>query len=156
MESSKDELLNSGFFGVGAINLKNSHNYGSLFRTANILGASFIFLIGTRFKPQTSDTSFAHKNLPLFIYDTFEDFQKGRPYGCQLVVIEMTENATPLYKFEHPKQACYLLGAEDYGIPKEVLPHAQHVVVLEGCMSMNVAVAGSIVLHDRVSKLKYM
>lgn len=146
-------LLTSGFFGVGVINLKTSHNYGTLFRTAHILGADFIFLIGTRFKPQASDTSYAHKNLPVFLYKDFEDFQAHRPYGGELVAIEMMETAIPLHKFEHPKQACYLLGAEDSGIPPSVLEKAQHVVKLEGEMSLNVAVAGSIVIYDRHIKL---
>lgn len=143
-----------GFFGVGCIGMKTSENYGTLFRTANILGADFMFLIGTRFKKQCTDTTKSYRHIPTFIYKDFEDFNSHRPFGCELVGIELSDEAINLKDFNHPERCAYLLGAEDNGIPKSVLYKCNHLVVLDGEMSMNVAVAGSIVLYDRISKLK--
>lgn len=147
-------MRKDGYFGIGCMGMKTSENYGTLFRTAQIMNADFIFLIGARFKKQASDTMKSWRHLPLFEYNDFEDFNNHRPYDCKLIGIELDEKAIPLKDFEHPKQACYLLGAEDFGLTKEAIKACQELIVLPGERSMNVSVAGSIVLYDRVSKQK--
>lgn len=145
-------MKQNGYFGIGCIGMKTADNYGTLFRTAQIMGADFIFLIGTRFKKQASDTMKSWRHLPLFEYDTFADFNKHRPYDCRLVGVELTESSIPIKIYKHPKQACYLLGAEDNGLTREAIEACQEIIILPGERSMNVAVAGSIVLYDRVNK----
>ena len=146
-------MKKNGYFGIGCIGMKTSENYGTLFRTAQIMGADFIFLIGARFKRQSSDTMKSWKHVPLFEYETFADFNKHRPYACMLVGIELTENSIPIKDYTHPKQACYLLGAEDYGLTNEAIKACQEIIILPGERSLNVAVAGSIVLFDRINKM---
>lgn len=148
----KPKMKQHGYFGIGCLNMKTSMNYGTLFRTAQIMGADFIFLIGSRFKRQASDTMKSWRHLPLFEYDNFADFQKHRPYSCKLVGIELIESATPIGDFKHPKQACYLLGAEDNGLTKEAVEACQEIIYLPGERSLNVSIAGSIVLYDRITK----
>ena len=148
----KPKMKQHGYFGIGCLNMKTSMNYGTLFRTAQIMGADFIFLIGSRFKRQASDTMKSWRHLPLFEYENFEDFQKHRPYDCKLVGIELLESATPIEEFKHPKQACYLLGAEDNGLTKEAIEACQEIIYLPCERSLNVSVAGSIVLYDRIAK----
>ena len=60
----------------------------------------------------------------------------------------------PLASFEHPERAIYLLGAEDHGLPPAIVRQCSHVVSLEAARtpSYNVAVAGSLVMYDRLSK----
>ena len=147
-------MKDKGYFGIGCLNMKTSMNYGSLFRTAQILGADFIFLIGSRFKPQATDTMKSFRHIPLFEYKTFKDFNDHRPYNCPLIGIELTDNAIPIGEYKHPRQACYLLGAEDNGLTKEAISHCQEIIILPGERSLNVAVAGSIVLYDRINKLE--
>jgi len=142
----------SGYFGIGVECMKNFVNYGTLFRTAQIFEADFIFLIGKRFKMQTSDTMKSWRHTPLYEYKDFQDFNEHRPYNCKLVGIELDEKATPLSEFKHPKTAIYLLGAEDHGLTKEAYKHCQELIVLPGERSLNVSVCGSIVLYDRLSK----
>jgi len=146
-------MKDKGYFGIGCINMKDNINYGTLFRTAQIFNADFVFLIGKRFKPQSSDTMKSWKHLPVFDYESFEDFNKHRPYDCKLIGIEMTETATPIKEFKHPKRCCYLLGAEDTGIANEAIEVCQEIVYLPGKRSLNVSVAGSIVLFDRINKI---
>jgi tRNA G18 (ribose-2'-O)-methylase SpoU len=145
-------MRDSGYFGIGCVGMKTSHNYGSLFRTAQVFGADFIFLIGCRFKQQATDTMKSWRHMPLFNYDTFDDFNKHRPFDCRLIGIEMHPSAVPIKTFVHPKQACYLLGSEDNGLPNEVMKACQQVIYLPGERSLNVAVAGSIILFDRLNK----
>ena len=149
------EKQKSGYFGIGVFNMKNPLNYGTLFRTAQVFRADFIFLIGKRFKPQVSDTMKSYKHIPLYQYKTFEDFEKNRPYGARLIGIELDNNAESLVDFKHPKEAIYLLGAEDNGIPEKYLNKCQYLIKIPfGAMSLNVSTTGSIVLYDRLSKLK--
>lgn len=146
-------MRDSGFFGIGCLNMKTSMNYGTLFRTAQIFGADFIFLIGSRFKPQATDTMKSFRHIPTYVYANFKDFNDHRPYDCKLIGIELANDATMLQDFKHPKQACYLLGAEDNGLTKEALSHCQQVIKLPGERSLNVSVAGSIVIYDRITKI---
>ena len=138
-----------GYFGIGCINMKNKENYGTLFRSALIFGADFIFLIGRKFKQMPSDTLKSHKHIPLFEYETFDDFYKNLPHGCKLIGIEKADNSVAIKDFKHPKQACYLLGAENSGTPKEVISKYDNTVELPGEQFLNVSVAGSIVMFHR-------
>jgi tRNA G18 (ribose-2'-O)-methylase SpoU len=132
--------------------MKTDLNYGTLFRTAQVFNADFLFLIGRRFKTMASDTGKSFRHIPVFEYQTFEDFRSHLPYNCQLVAIEMDDKARLLKDFTHPERACYLLGAEDYGISKEVLGQCHQIIKLPGERSLNVSVAGSIVLYDRITR----
>ena len=145
-------MKQNGYFGIGVLNMKSACNYGTLFRTAQILNADFIFLIGSRFKRQSSDTMCSWRHMPLFEYKDIQDFNDHRPYDCKLVGIELDQKAIPIKNYYHPKRACYLLGAEDHGLTKSALSICQELVQLPGERSMNVSVAGSIVLFDRIMK----
>ena len=146
-------MKDSGYFGIGVYSMKNSVNYGTLFRSAQVFGADFVYLIGCRFKQQASDTMKSWRHVPTFQYADFDDFNAHRPYDCRLIGIELDATAHPINNFVHPKQACYLLGAEDHGLPPTIMKKCQHVIYLPGERSLNVAVAGSIVLFDRINKL---
>ena len=137
------------FFGIGIQNGKTPENLGALWRTAQNLGASFIFTIGNRYAKQASDTHHAVKAMPYFHYDTFEAFYENLPKGAMLVGVEMAEDAVPLETFHHPRRCVYLLGAEDHGLTKLAREKSHHLVQFQSEKSLNVAVAGSIVMYDR-------
>ena len=142
-----------GYFGIGIYNPKREVNIGTLWRSAFSLGASHIFSIGNRIKPQSSDTVKAWKHIPYFRYKTSEEFLKyGIPKDCQLIGIEIHKKAKPLRNFVHPERAIYILGAEDHGLSNELIDSCQYLVQLHGMTCLNVAVSGSIVIHDRVDK----
>ena len=143
-----------GFFGIGIQNTKTEQNIGTLWRSASIMGASFIFTIGKRYKKQSSDTMASWKHIPLYNYDTFEDFYKSIPYDCQLIGIELDDKSIPVNEFKHPERCIYLLGAEDIGLSKDAINKCHKIVQLPGYYCMNVAVAGSIIMYDRTIKSK--
>ena len=132
---------------------KTSHNIGTLWRSAFIMGASYIFTVEGKYKKQTSDVVRAWSRIPLFNYKSFDDLLKNIPYDCRLIGVEIAEDATDLVEFEHPQRAIYLLGAEDFGLPKEVIEKCHYVVRLKGNSSLNVGVTGSIVMYDRINKI---
>jgi len=153
MSLRRKKLITKGYYGIGVECMKHSVNYGTLFRTALILDANFVFLIGKRFKKQASDVLNTWKHIPLFEYDNIKQFNNNRPYDCPLIGIEMEENSTFIEDFYHPRNAMYLLGSEDNGLSNSALKICNTLVRLQGDKSLNVAVAGSIVLYDRISKL---
>jgi tRNA G18 (ribose-2'-O)-methylase SpoU len=139
-----------GYFEIGIYQPTHGHNVGTLWRSAHQLGAAGIFTIGRRYRLQTSDSFDAPEHIPLRCYLTFEEFLAARPLGALLVAVEM--GGTPLARFEHPARAVYLLGAEDNGLPQRVLERCDALVSLEAVRraSYNVAVAGSILMYQRV------
>ncbi|GGK83476.1 RNA methyltransferase [Rufibacter glacialis] len=138
-----------GYFGIGIMEPKTEENVGTLWRSASLLGASFLFTVGRRYKKQSSDTSKSWKEIPLFHYTDFDDLFQHLPFSCQLVGIELDEKAVPIEQFTHPERCIYLLGSEDHGLSKAVRARCHHLVQLPGSNSMNVAAAGSIMLYDR-------
>ena len=100
-------LMNDNFiteyFGIGIQNGKTPENLGVLWRSAQNLGASYIFTIGNRYAKQACDTHNAVKSLPYFHYESFEEFYKNLPKGARLVGVELDENATDLETFDFSK-----------------------------------------------------
>lgn len=142
-----------GYWAIGVYQPKTSENIGTLWRSAYIFGAAYIFTIGRRYKEQASDTLKASRHVPLYNFPTFADFKNNLPYGARLVCVETGEDVRPLDNFIHPERAVYLLGAEDNGIPVEILKGNQVVQIptYRG-YCVNVAVAGSIIMYDRFVK----
>ena len=141
-----------GFYGIGIVGSKTPLNVGTLWRSAGILGASFMFTAGRRYPRQASDTIKAWKHTPMFEFDDADALFSALPMGCIPIAVEMGERSRPLANFVHPERACYILGAEDTGVPARVLERCSYVVSIPGDHNLNVAVAGSIVLYDRVAK----
>lgn len=147
------ELKNDyGFFGIGILNNSDEINIGTLWRSAYLLGASFIFTVNKKYKHQGSDITKTWTRIPLYHFKTFDELKEHLPYSTRLVAIEMTETAMPLNEFKHPDRAIYLLGNEISGLPSQILKQCQSLIKLPGEYSLNVAVAGSIVMYDRNNK----
>lgn len=142
-----------GYFGIGIYNSKQHENVGTLWRSAYMLDANFIFTIGNRNTwEKSADTHKTWRTVPAFRYEDWAAFCSSAPYQCTWVAVEM--GGTPLHTFEHPERAVYLLGAEDAGLPPAVVRACHKTVSLEGvrASSYNVSVAGSLIMYDRLSK----
>lgn len=138
-----------GFFEIGVFHPKHEVNIGTLWRSAFQLGASGIFTIGRRYQKQSSDTPATVRHIPMRNYENWEQFNDNRPHGAILIGVETS--GYHLSNFCHPERAIYLLGAEDHGLPDEILAHCQIVIGIESVrlLSYNVAIAGSIVMWHR-------
>lgn len=154
MATLKQQYSSNGFYGIGIVNNVNGLNIGTLWRSAYILGASFIFTIDRKYKPQSSDVTTSWTKIPLFHYADVEELKNNLPYSAKLVGVELTEDAANLSGFIHPERAVYILGNEQAGLSPHILSCCHETVRLPGNYSLNVAVAGSIVCYDRVSALQ--
>jgi tRNA(Leu) C34 or U34 (ribose-2'-O)-methylase TrmL len=146
-------MITRGFFGIGIYHTKTETNVGTLWRSAYNFGASFIFTIGKRYKYQSSDTVKTWNKIPLYHYIDYGEFKKNVPYSTQIVAIEQNSKSRSLLLFQHHHQCIYLLGAEDRGIPGSILEDIKHIVHIDTLMCLNVSVAGSIVMYDRMAKM---
>lgn len=139
-----------GYFAVGAEGLSKRMNLGNLMRSAHAFGASFFFTVdagGEIRKAPPSDTSKSPGHLPVFSWNGIE--QIDLPRGCQIVGIELTDDAIELPSFCHPLQAAYVLGPERGSLSAQMLERCDHVVKIPTKFCINVATAGAIVLYDR-------
>ncbi|HNY10655.1 MAG TPA: RNA methyltransferase [Candidatus Wallbacteria bacterium] len=141
------------YFGIGIENSKTYHNLGILWRSAENLGADFIFIVGHRYKKQPSDVYSTFQRIPLFQYADLDDFYAHIPYSCRLVGVENSADATDIREYKHLDRAVYLLGSEDNGMSRKALDMCHEVIKIpcfKGCY--NVAVTGSLIMYDRLMK----
>jgi tRNA G18 (ribose-2'-O)-methylase SpoU len=143
-----------GYFGIGAEGISKARNLGALMRTAHAFGAQFLFTVGARYATRIgrkTDTSRSTNSLP--IYD-FADLDAMRlPEGCQLIGIELTNDAIELPSFRHPLRAAYVLGPERASLSPEMVGLCSHVVKIPTSFCVNVGLAGAIVMYDRMISL---
>ncbi len=128
-------------------------NLGNLLRIAHAFGASFFFTVGGRVKlaDAMSDTSDAAGHLPMYQYGSADDLRL--PQGCELVGVEITDDAIGLPSFRHPLRAAYVFGSERFSLSPAVLARCRYVVKIPTRFSINVGMAGAIVLYDRMLSL---
>jgi len=69
------------------------------------------------------------------------------------VGVEITEDAVELPRFRHPARAAYIFGAERYSLSPQMLSACEFVVKIPTRFSINVGMAGAIVLYDRLINL---
>jgi tRNA G18 (ribose-2'-O)-methylase SpoU len=142
-----------GYFGVGVDGISKPMNLGNLVRIAHAFEAGFFFSVAPRLKlsDAQSDTSRAQGVLPFYSFPDVADFRL--PLGCKLVGVEITDDAVELPRFRHPQCAAYVLGAERFSLSPAMLARCDFVVKIPTRFSINVGMAGAIILYDRLISL---
>jgi tRNA G18 (ribose-2'-O)-methylase SpoU len=156
-ESATPEKKNPqprGYFGIGVEGVSKPMNLGAVLRTAHAFNASFAFSINALFDVGAvlaSDTSVAFNSLPVQLYDQVGDFTL--PIGCRLIGIEITDRAIDLPSFTHPMAAAYVLGAEQDSLSEALQARCDFIIQIPTKFCVNLAVAGAIVMYDRMISL---
>ncbi len=144
-------------------NIRSVHNVGSIFRTADAAGVSYIVLSGytptptDRFglprKDFTKVSLGAEKTVPWEKTATFSSAVKIlRKKGCTIVAVEQDPRSIPLFSFEVAKDTplALVLGNEIRGISKQSLSLCDAIVEIpmKGAKeSLNVSVSAGIALY---------
>lgn len=143
-----------GYFAIGAEGISKPPNLGALIRTGHAFGAAYAFSVA----PATdavdfgsADTSDAARNLPFYRFPTVDDF--ALPEGARLIGVELLDRAIDLPSFRHPRQAVYVLGPERGALSDAMVARCDHVVQIPTRFSINVSLAGALVLYDRLISL---
>jgi tRNA G18 (ribose-2'-O)-methylase SpoU len=140
-----------GYFGIGAEGVSKSANLGALLRTAHAFGAAFCFIVGPGFDARAgraADTADTPAHVPLWRFAGAGEL--SLPERCVLVGVELTDAAEDLPSFRHPLNAAYVLGPERASLSAAMLARCRHVVRIPTRFALNLAVAGAIVLYDRL------
>jgi tRNA G18 (ribose-2'-O)-methylase SpoU len=143
-----------GYFGIGVEGLSKAINGGNLFRSAHAFGASFTFAIGgvwSREESGLADTSDSPAQVPFYRFETVADMQL--PDGCDLVGIELLDSAVELPSFRHPRAAAYVLGPERGSLSPALVERCAYTVKIPTSFCINLAVAGAVVMYDRLINL---
>ncbi len=144
-----------GYAALGVEGISKARNAGAVIRTAHAFGAAFAFTVGetlNRREIAHADTSKAIEQIPLYMFNSAREL--ALPEGCKLVGIELTDDAVALPSFRHPRSAAYVLGSERLGLSEEMLELCDHVVKIPTQFSLNLAVAGALVMYDRLQSME--
>ena len=142
-----------GYFAIGAERSSKALNLGNLMRSAHAFGAHFTFTVGAQYQAleARADTSKGQWHLPHYNWGTTAEMVL--PKGCKLVGIELLDEAIALPSFRHPLQAAYVLGPERGSLSPELLARCDYTVKIPTSFCVNVAMAGAIVMYDRIKSL---
>ena len=141
---------------LAAWGITKEHNVGTLVRTAHAVAAEEVILVGDReWNVEAARTSELYTELTM-LPDADAFLAHLERHGRQLVAVELDRRAVNLFEARYPERPCFLVGAELGGIPDELLDRARLVVQIPqwGLVpSLNLAVAGSVVVYDYLAKL---
>ncbi len=143
-----------GYFGIGVERITKVMNVGSLFRSAHAFGAGFVFTISaaySRTEGGKADTSDAPAAVPFYSFPDVPSLLL--PEGCSLVGVELAEDAIDLPSFHHPRRAAYVLGPERGFLSAALVERCDFVVRIPTRFSVNVGIAGVILMYDRMLSL---
>jgi tRNA G18 (ribose-2'-O)-methylase SpoU len=142
-----------GYFAIGAQRISKALNLGNLMRSAHGFGASFTFTVGATYQAleARADTSKGTTHLPHYNWAAIEDM--ALPDQCRLVGIELVDDAIDLPSFRHPLRVAYVLGPEKGSLSEDMLARCDYVVKIPTRFCVNVAMAGAIVMYDRVKSM---
>jgi tRNA G18 (ribose-2'-O)-methylase SpoU len=142
-----------GYFAIGAERMSKALNLGNLMRSAHGFGASFTFTVGATYQAleARADTSKGQYHLPHYNWGSVGEMVL--PQGCKLVGVELLDDAIDLPSFRHPLRAAYVLGPENGSLSPELTARCSYVVKIPTSFCVNVAMAGAIVMYDRVRSM---
>lgn len=143
-----------GYFGIGAERISKPMNLGALMRTAHAFGASFVFSIDADPRVRIvryADTAHSDTHVPYYPWPSLEAMTL--PRRCQMVGVELTDDAIDLPSFRHPVNAAYILGPERGSLSPEAQARCAHIVRIPTRFCINVSLAGALVMYDRQMSL---
>jgi tRNA G18 (ribose-2'-O)-methylase SpoU len=140
-----------GYFGIGVERINKPYNVGNLFRSAHAFGASFVFTLDATYERHSgsrTDTSDSLGALPFYSFPTLDEMVL--PRGCQLVGVELMDDAIDLPTFQHPLHAAYIMGPERSSLSPETVERCDFIIKIPTKFCLNVGIAGVVVMYDRI------
>lgn len=137
---------------VVAEHMQYAQNVASLFRIADALHLSKVYLTGVSHHPpfgkDLQKVSRGKESVVpwRFVENTNEVLQKLKTEGFSIVAIEQAEGAQVYTEVEYPSKVAFVLGSEMHGMSKHVLEQADSAVIIPmygkgGSINVHVAFA---------------
>ena len=147
-----EELVDSPQVSIGLINPKSASNVGAVMRAAGCYQVNSVWYTGTRYDRAVklnTDTKRVTETIPLKGVDCL---LSAIPENMKKVCVEFALGATPLPRYQHPKNAFYIFGPEDGTITQSIIDEADAVVYVPTVGCMNLASTVNVLLYDRLAK----
>ena len=137
-------------------NIRSAYNVGSIFRTADGMGAEKMFLSGYTCTPPRKDLAKTALGAELSVDWEYDEDQiqlakKIKDNGINLVLLEHTKHSKSIYEFEWKFPTCIILGNEVSGVSENLINMCDtHLEIpMRGIkQSLNVAVAAGIIGYE--------
>ena len=153
MSQPAPPALPRGYFAIGAERISKSLNLGNLLRSAHGFGASFTFTIGATYQAleARADTSKGAQHLPH--YNWAKRRRAGAAGGMPAGRGGAARRGHRPAELPPSLRAAYVLGPERGALSPELIARCDHVVRIPTSFCVNLAMAGAIVMYDRVRSL---
>ncbi len=143
-------------------NVRSMYNVGAFFRTADAGGASRLYLCGITASPPNpgiSKTALGSETSVPWEYaaDAKELVGRLRTDGCEIAAVETSLHAIDLFDWRPRFPVVVLYGHETDGLTPELSAMADthvRIPMLGVKHSLNVAVAGGVVLYELLRKYR--
>lgn len=147
-------------------NIRSLHNVGSIFRTADGVGVSRIYLCGWTGVPPRKEISKVALGAENFVpwekhFQTARLIKKLKKEGVKIIALEQTKKSVRYDKFKSRFPLALILGEETKGLPKKILNLCDAAIEIPMAgkkESLNVSVAFGIaaykILENRMGKRK--
>lgn len=144
--------------------VRSHYNVGAIFRTCDGAGVAKIFLAGytpapiDRFGRKVAEihkTALGAEDSVAFekVQNTKQKITDLKTQGVSIVVVEQSEDSTPLKTFSAPENVLYIFGSETEGVEEEILQLADTILelpMLGKKESLNVSVTVGVVLYHNL------
>lgn len=144
---------------VGLHQSKDPTNLANVRRTVSCYGGGRLFVTGGRMTHAIESSERLprplrdrrYENTRMQLGMTDFNIEEWAKQGFTPVAIEVSGSQNLAY-FEHPHNAFYIFGPEDGSLPPQILSKCHAHVVIPTLHCLNLAVAVSTVLYDRMAK----
>ena len=136
--------------------VQTPYNVGTIIRTSAALGVEHLWLVGSTESPTHNKTNKTALGTQRYVsWTTVEEpaeaVAQAKAAGLVIVGIELADDALPLHEVDLTGDICLVVGHEDRGLSKEILPLCDAVgyIPQTGKVgSLNVGVAASIAIAE--------
>mmetsp|Transcript_66102 Transcript_66102/g.123302 ORF Transcript_66102/g.123302 Transcript_66102/m.123302 type:complete len:242 (-) Transcript_66102:20-745(-) len=132
-------------------NISKRQNFGTLLRSASAFGVAEVFVVGAK-KLSTHGNQGTTSHVRLTHFETLALAKAGMASrGIKLCGVEIADSALPVHTHPFEGPTCFMLGNEGEGMSSSQQAICDFFVYIPqytgATASLNVAVAGAIVLH---------
>ncbi len=136
--------------------VQTPYNVGTIIRTSAALGVEHLWLVGATESPnhnKTNKTALGTQRYVTWtnVEEPAEAVAEAKAAGYTIVGIELADNALPLHELDLSGQICLVVGHEDRGLSKDILPLCDavgYIPQVGKVGSLNVGVAASIAVAE--------
>lgn len=136
-------------------NVRSLFNVGAIFRSADGVNASGVYLTGFTGQPPRKEINRvalgADETVPyLYEQNTLTAIQYLKAQNVQVIALEKTDTSVNFQTFDYQSPVAVVVGNEVEGVRPQTLDACDHIVHLPMCgqkISLNVSVASGIILY---------